>query len=293
MAPRVPFHRNVALVENRLLAVSIAVSVALGAAFAFVYAGAGGELALAQGVDSVADVLTGAALLFALVVSRRPADDDHHFGHQPAQPVAALIVAVLVGILAVEVLRSAVEALLRGDAVVIGWALGGVLAVKTAVKVVFVAIVRFGDRRDSSVMRAFATDATNDALLGALSLVGLIVSRWGRFEQLDAWLALPVGLWIFGSGVMLGLESVRLLMGAAPPEARQAALQRILEATPGVAGVGDLRVRYTGNELDVWAEIFVDASLPIGRAHDIGESAEARLMQEPDVVRVVVHVDAT
>lgn len=277
---------------NRLLSFSIGVSVALCVALGFVYFAQGGELALAQAVDSFADVLTGAALLFALVVSRRPADDDHHFGHTPAQPVAALIVAVLVGVLAVEVFRSAVDALIHDEVVRMGWTLGAVLLVKTVVKLAFVMIVRFGDHADTSVMRAFSTDAMNDALLGALSLIGLIVSRVGGYDRLDAYLALPVAIWIFGSGVMLGLESIGLLMGSAPSTSRQRALHEILENTPGIVRVGELRVGHSGNELDVWAEVFVDKSLPIGRAHDIGEDAEKRLVAEPDVCRAVIHVDA-
>ena len=45
-------------------------------------------------------------------------------------------------------------------------------------------------------------DARNDVLVGLLALVGYFVARYG-WPSLDAWLALPIALWIGTSGVLL------------------------------------------------------------------------------------------
>ncbi len=274
----------------RLLAISIALSAALFLLLGAAYLAGKSELALAQTVDSLADALTGGALLFALVVSRRPADDNHHFGHQTAQPVAALVVAVLVGVLAVEVLGSAVGAIRSPDEVTFGWHFASVLAAKVLLKLVLMVFAGRGKR--SQAMRAFSIDARNDALLGGLSLVGFFAAKYQGWSHLDAYLALPVGLWIFGSGLMLGWESTQLLMGAAPEEERQAALRGVVASVEGVRRVGKLRARHLGDDLDVWVEIFVDPALTVGAAHDLGETIERRLREEGDVASAVVHVDA-
>ncbi len=276
----------------KLLATSIAVSVLLFLLLGGAYLAGRSELALAQTVDSLADALTGAALLFAMIVSRRPPDENHPYGHQTAQPVAALVVAVLVGVLAVEVLSSAVEAIRGAPEVAFGWRFALVLAGKVVIKLAMTIVARKANPAGSAAMRAFSVDARNDALLGGLSLVGFLGARYGDWPALDAYLALPVGLWIFGSGLMLGWESIQLLMGEAPAQERQEALRTIVEGTEQVRRVGKIRARHNGSELDVWVEIFVDPGLTVRHAHDIGEAIERRLREEEDVANAVVHVDA-
>lgn len=275
----------------KLLAVSIALSVVLFVLLGGAYLSGKSELALAQTVDSLADALTGAALLFALVVSRRPPDDNHPYGHQTAQPVAALVVAVLVGVLAVEVLSSAIAAIRGAPDVQFGWRFASVLFAKVVLKLGMMGVAARLDR-GAPAIRAFAVDARNDALLGSLSLAGFLGARYGGWPEIDAYLAVPVGLWIFGSGLMLGWESIQLLMGTAPARERQEALRTVVAATPDVRRVGQIRARHHGSELDVWVEIFVDPGLTIGHAHDLGEAIERRLREEEDVANAVVHVDA-
>ena len=276
---------------TRLVAFSAALSAVLAVLFLGAYGRTSSELAFAQMADSGADVLTSVALLWALRVSAKPPDESHPFGHQSAQPVAALVVAVLVGVLSVEVLESAVRALVEGGALRLDGSLAVLLGLKTGLKAALAGLTGRASRNASAV-RAFHVDARNDVLLGLTSVAGFLGAKYGAAPSLDAWLALPVGLWIGGSGVMLGWESVRLLMGTAPPPDRQNTLVGLAASLPDVWRVGAFKARYHGSLLHVWLEIHVDPTLTVGRAHDIGEAVEARLLEEPDVCDVVVHVDA-
>ena len=67
---------------------------------------------LAQGSDSLLDLGGGAILAYSAWIAAHAADDDHPFGHHRAEPIGALVTAVLAGVLAFEVLRSGIGALL-------------------------------------------------------------------------------------------------------------------------------------------------------------------------------------
>ncbi|MCA9655962.1 MAG: cation transporter [Myxococcales bacterium] len=278
---------------RRLLLASSLVSVALLLGLGTAYLATGSQLALAQAADSLADALTGLGLLWALRVSLAPPDENHPYGHHGAQPIAALVVAMLVGALALEVLLDSVEALRSGRAALMGWSVATGIGTKVAIKAVFVRLASVPALlRANAALRAFRVDARSDVIVGLTSLAGFLGARYGDWPMLDAWLALPVAAWIGISGAMLAKESIDLLMGTAPPREWQDELVRELLEHPQVRAVAEIKARSFGDRTQVWVEIRVDPQLSVGEAHDIGEAVEAALRQREDIVDAVVHVDA-
>lgn len=247
------------------------------------------QLALAQAADSFMDVFTASVLMWTVHVSRQPQDKEHPFGHSRAQPIGALVTAVMAGVIAVEVGRSAVFALIAGESPRLDYimlaAFGGKVVFKGAV---FALARNHGKSRPA--LRALAVDARNDVLIGLLAVVGFFAASYG-IPTLDAWLALPVAIWIGWSGVELGRDNIRLLMGEAPSEQRQAQLEDLARAVPGVIAAHDLRAHHLGTKLHVHVHIVVDAGLSLKAAHDIGEAVREVVEAEPDVAHCSTHID--
>lgn len=278
---------------SRLLLASSLTSVALLVGLGLAWLATGSALALAQAADSLSDALTGLGLFWALRISRKPPDDEHQYGHHGAQPIAALIVAMLVGALALEVGLEAIEALLAETAPALGWPVAAAIGSKAAVKLVFVALASNRELlRHNAALRAFRTDAQSDVVVGAASLAGLAGAHYAGLPSLDAWLALPVAAWIGISGFRLARESIELLMGTAPAQPWRDELRAAVAGMPGVLAVASLRARSFGDGVHVWVEIRVDPRLTVGRAHDLGEAVERRLLAREDIIDAVVHVDA-
>jgi cation diffusion facilitator family transporter len=249
------------------------------------------KLALAQAADSFNDSATAFALLYSLWLGNRPADSNHPRGHQRAEPIAALLAAVMAGVLAVEVFREALAALLGNAAPRLGWVLAAAFSFKVLVRLALSHRARVHHRRSGSpALRALEVDARNDVLVGLLSLFGFFAARYG-WPGWDAWLAMPVACWIGASGVSLARENIRLLMGEAAPPERHAELERVASVVHGVRSVHDLTARYEGAQLEVTLHIVVDEELSLRKAHDIAESVEQKLMTQPDVLLAMVHVD--
>jgi len=278
-------------VADRVTSANVALSVFLAAPLLFVYLRYDSQLALAQCADSVTDAFTALALLYSLRIGAQPADAEHPAGHQRAEPIAALMAAVLAGVLAFEVFRQAVEALTLGSTPRMRWPLAAVFALKVVAKAIMMSLSRYHYRRmGSPALLALEVDARNDVLVGLLALFGFFATRYGS-PGWDAWLALPVAFWIGASGIALGRENIRLLMGEAAPPERHDALEALARSVDGVESVHDLTARYDGAHLDVTLHVVVDETLPLRDAHDIAERVEAALQAEPDVLNAMVHVD--
>lgn len=249
------------------------------------------QLALAQAADSFLDVFTAAILTWTVAIAAQPEDEDHPFGHSRAEPIGGLVTAVIAGVLAIEVARSAGDALLNGYDVQLKLWLVYVFALKLVFKIVVFALsTRAHKTSGSPAMRALKVDARNDVLVSILAIAGFFAARQGLAE-LDAWLSFPVAAWIAWSGVDLARENIRYLMGEAPSQERQAELEGIARAAPGVKRAHDLRAHYLGTELQVHVHIVVAPDLSVKEAHDIGEGVRIRLESERDVVNASVHID--
>lgn len=244
------------------------------------------RLVLAQAADSTLDVLGGVLLAWSVRLSREPRDEGHPFGHGRAEPLGALVTAVLAGVLGFEVLQGAVASLVSGRTAEIGAAAGVLLAAKLVAKVVIAVAARRGE---GPALRAVFVDARNDTLACSGSLVGFALARiWG---WLDAALAVPIALYIVWSGVGLARENLRYLMGEAPPREVLDELRARAAGVEDVRAVRPVRAHWIGPTLQVEVAITVDEDASATRAHDIALRVQERLEEHPDVEEVFVHVD--
>jgi cation diffusion facilitator family transporter len=245
------------------------------------------DLALAQASDSLLDVAGAVVLAWVVHVARAPGDERHPMGHSRAEPLGALGIAALAGVLALEVGISAVESLLGKGAMVPSMFLVGLFSAKILFKLV---IWRLAARGKGPAFSALLVDARNDCLVGGLALIGFAGARLGT-PTIDAWLALPSALWIGWSGVSLARENIDLLMGVAPEPDRQAALLAFAASVPQVVDAHDLVAHYLGTLLSVHVHISVKGELTVRQAHDIGEQVRHLLLEQEDVGHCSVHID--
>lgn len=274
----------------RLTLVSIAGSFLLAVGLVAVHILFDSQLALAQAADSISDMFAGVALAWAVRQASQPADEDHPLGHGRAEPLAALVVAVLAGVLAVEVLRGGVMAVVEGAVPQLDWPLAFVFAAKVVFKIVIVGFaIRQLKRQHNPALDALRVDARNDVLVSCVALLGLGLAYAG-LPAVDSWLSIAIGIYVGFSGLGLARENVGLLMGEAAPADRHEELVRIAGSITGVRGVDDLIATWSGTMLLLQVEIAVDPELSVHDAHDIAHLVEERLLEEEDVSQVVVHV---
>lgn len=274
-----------------LSATAMALSGGLAVVFVFAYSTFGSLLALSQAADSVADVLTASVLFWAARVGATPADRSHPHGHHQAEPIAALVVAVLTAVMAVELLRAAADALLGEFRPVMSWPLLVAFASKTLLKAALAATSSvFFRRTKSPALNALYVDARNDALVGLVAVVGYLGARYGS-PRLDAWLTVPIACWIAFSGFDLARSNIRIIMGESTDKERYASIATLVSSVPEVRSHHNLIARHHGSLLEVTVHIVLDESLSLREAHAVGERVEALLTGESDIARAVVHID--
>jgi cation diffusion facilitator family transporter len=244
---------------------------------------------LGDTLHNLADALTAVPLAIAFTLGRRAANRRYTYGYGRAEDLAGLVVVLLIALSAVLAGGEAVRRLLDPQEVtalplvavagLIGFA-GNELVARYRIRV--------GRRIGSAALVADGLHARTDGFTSLAVLLG----------------AAGVGLGIPAADPVVGLlitvaivlvlrdaarEVYRRLMDAVEPELLARA-EAALAATPGVDGVGEVRMRWIGHSLRAEVEVVVDADLPLTEAHRIAHEAEHRLLHDlPRLSAALVH----
>lgn len=220
-----------------------------------------GSLALiSESFHSLLD--TGATILtwFAVKAADKPADDEHHYGHGKIEAVAALIETGLLMLLALWVVYEAAQRLLGHEThpVEATWLTYGVLVASILIDAVrWRSLAKIAKETRSEALAADALHFSSDLVASACVLAGLIAVHFG-FKQGDALAAVGVAGFIGVAGYRLGRRTIDTLTDAAPLGMTND-IRKIVETTPGVIAVEDLRLRPAGSS------VFGEVSIAVGR----------------------------
>jgi cation diffusion facilitator family transporter len=276
---------------SKWVALMLFFNVSLVAAHFVVFGLSGSHLVLAQGADSLMDVAVTGILAFSARVGAQPKDDNHPFGHGRAEPIGALVSAVLACVLTLEVGRSAIEAAIAHEPLKMDISVLSVLCAKFAVKSGFlIVLARRAKSEKSPAVAAVVADSRNDLAATAASVLGYFAVRAG-LPYADTIFALAICVYIARNGLGLFRENLRYLMGEAPDGEVVEQMRAAAAGVDGVHAVGNVAAHYVGSLLHVEVAVVVKTEISATQSHDIGERVQRAVEELEEVGRAFVHVD--
>ena len=254
-----------------------------------------GSLALlSDAVNSLGDVLTSSAVVFALRFAQRPPDKEHPYGHSKAEAIAGLSVSLLVLISALLVGWESVRELGEPRPLPPPWTLL-VAAVNVVIKESLYWYTKDVSRRSRSLaMHATAWDHRSDALCSLAVCIGLSLVYFGgpNWAKADGLAALAVVILIVRSGTGLFFNSCRELMDLQAEDELVDEVRAASASVPGVEAIEKLRIRKSGLEFFVDIHVEVDPEMTVERGHRISHDVKDLLITQFASVRdVLVHIE--
>lgn len=251
-----------------------------------------GSLAvISDALHSMMDVIASAVIAVGVKIGSQSADKEHPFGHHRAEPIAALIIAVIAGILAFEVAQKAVIQMFSGDREILAGVALIALGITVVVKLVMSWYFRkLSKKLHSPSIRALAIDSRNDVAATLVALVGVALAGTG-LVWFDSLASLVVAGFIFKGGYEIGVENIDYLMGKTADEDLIRTIRLKALSVRGVLALNTLRSHYVGNKIHVEIHIEVDYRLTTRESHQISDDVEAALQTIPEIAKAFVHVD--
>ena len=272
------------MVVNTVMAVGKTVAGVVGHSHALV----------ADGVESLADLISSVIVWRGLVVAEAPADEDHPYGHGKAEPIAAAVVATMLIFAGIWIGVTAVREILTPHSMPKPFTLVVLILVVIVKETLFRHVLKESATVESTAVATDAWHHRSDALTSLAAAIGIAVALIGGpgYEAADDWAALFAAFIIAWNGFRLFTNSASELMDAVADPAVESQVRSLSEAVPGVCNVEKCFVRKAGYHLFVDMHVRVDPQMPVVRAHEIAHQVKDRVREAlPQVRDVLVHIE--
>ncbi len=253
---------------------------------------AGSRALIADAFNSAGDVVATFVAWVAFRYGMKPADADHHYGHQNAEALAGLLLGGMLCATGAFICIDGILSLAHVDQPEpprsIAMSAAGLTALIKAVLYHF--SMKVGKRTNSPTLLASARDHGADVISGLVALGGIWVATHG-FPRFDAIAGTLIGVYIFYLGFNPVQSNTAILMHKAPPELAGSAA-KVATQVEGIAEVRQVRVQPIGGSYRMDMIVLVDGGITVEQAHRIAHAAEDEILKTmTNVIEVHMHVE--
>ncbi|ARF13434.1 cation diffusion facilitator family transporter [Sporosarcina ureae] len=253
---------------------------------------------LADGFHNAGDVVASAAALTSMRISKRPADEDHPYGHGKAEVIGSGIVAIILGLAAIYIAFEAIMALFEEPATASKIALLTAIVSLIWKYILYIYTIRIGKAENSKGLIATAYDHLADVYASLAAVVGIGLALIGDAYALplltygDPIAGIIVSILVFKIAMEIGKESVDILMEKNVCDERLNAFEELIYSIPEVKRIDRLRGREHGHYVLVDIRIGISGDLTIQEGHIISSRLRNLIMaKNEDVDEVLIHLN--
>lgn len=245
-------------------------------------------------VDSAMDLMVSLGGLVAIWYAARPADEDHAFGHNSAEDLAALGQSLFIMAAAGVIGWGAVARLIAGSSSPILAEGAGMVAMAVSIAITLGLVAwqrRVVTRTGSRVVAADSLHYLGDLLPNIGALVALWASARWDMGQVDSVVALGAALMLAVGALGIFRAAWNALMDRQADPKVIEGIARIVFEWPGVHGFHDLKTRVSGSRLFIVVHIELDGAQSLEEAHAIGAALRRALLRAYPGADVLIHKD--
>ncbi|WP_163971360.1 cation diffusion facilitator family transporter [Oceanobacillus halotolerans] len=248
------------------------------------------EALRADGLNNATDVVASVAVLIGLKISRKPPDEDHHYGHYRAETIASLFAAFIMVSVGIQVIVGTFQTMLDPETIqpsmLTAWT-----ALGAAVIMFFVYgyNLRLSRKVQSSALYAAAQDNRADAFVSIGAFIGIIGAQFGM-QWLDPLAGLFVGLIICKTAWDIFKDSTHTLTDGFDEKQIQR-IRESVENDPDVKEVLDVKGRIHGNQAFIDITILVSPTLNVQESHAITDRIENYLAEKHNIMHAHIHIE--
>ena len=248
---------------------------------------------ISDAVHSASDIFSGLIVLLGVKISTKEPDEQHPYGHERYECVAALLLSGILAVVGGAIGIGAVKDIISGKTAEIPGLLALIAAVVSiAVKESLFWYTRgYAKKYRSTALHAEAWHQRSDALSSIGALIGIAGARMG-VPVMEPIASLIIAVFILRVAVRIFKEAIDQMVDHSCNEEAEEAFRNTALEQPGVMGVELLRTRMFGNRVYVDLEIAADPNLTLAAAHEIAEDVHDAIEKTfPEVKHIMVHVN--
>lgn len=250
---------------------------------------------VSDAIHSASDVFSTFVVMIGINISAKKADEQHPYGHERLECVAAIILAVILLGTGVIIGFDGIDKIITGE--YRNLKIPGMPALVAAVVSIAVKewmywfTIIVARTINSGALKADAWHHRSDAFSSVGALIGILGGRMG-YPVLDCVASVIICIFIVKAAFDIFKDAIDKMVDKACDAETQEAMHRLIMSRNGVKGIRMLHTRVFGAKIYVDAEIEADGSLSLFQAHAIAEDVHEAIEKEfSSVKHCMVHVD--
>lgn len=274
----------VAVLTNTVLALIKILAGILGNSYALV----------ADGIESALDVIGSLIVWRGLKAAHRPFNEDYPYGQGKAEPLAGVVIAIMLMGAAFLVAVESVREIIVPHHAPKPFTLLVLVLVVVSKEILYRRVKVTAGTLESSALHSDAWHHRSDAITSLAAFIGISVALIGGpgWEAADDIAALLAAGIIARNGYLLIRTPLADLLDAAVHPAIEEKAALIAAAVPGVALVEKCRARRSGVYYLIDIHVMVDGSLTVREGHEIAREVRKALCQSALSIRdALVHIE--
>ncbi len=246
-------------------------------------------------LESFVNLFAAVIALILLHLSKKPADEEHEFGHGKAQYFSSAFEGALILIAAASIIYSSVPRILNPhplENIGLGTMLSGAAALINLV--VGFLLSKNGKKYNSIILEADGKHLLSDVITSVGVILGVVLVKVTGLYFIDPIIAIAVALYILYIGFKLISRSTNELMDAAIPKEEQ---QMIVEYLDSLIEKNieyhSLLTRDAGYRKFITLHLLVPGDWTVKNGHDCAEAIEQHIEQmfENSSITVTSHIE--
>lgn len=247
---------------------------------------------LADGINSTSDVAYGIVVFVFMRLSGKPADDEHPYGHEQLETIAAVVVGAFVMTTAIAIFWNSINTVyelltcegdFQGAAPMALWVAIFTVILKSGLTLW---TNQVGEMTRNSAVLALASDHRNDVFASLAATMGIFFGRMGS-AWVDPFAGAVVSLIILHTGIEILRSSASELMDTVPGKQLSRDILSLLNGVPGVKAVEEIKAHRFGPYMVVNVTIGVNGSITVAAGDAIATAVEDILMDKIELMRQV------
>ena len=249
---------------------------------------------ITEAIHSLIDLVASVVAFVSVRKAGEPADEDHPYGHEKVESLAATIEGMLILVGAGIIVYEATHRLVDGaevDALGVGIAVMGFSVVANLI--VSTVLSRQARAHESPALEGDAAHLRTDALTSAGVLAGLALVEITGVVAFDSITALVVASAIVVAGIRIIRRSSGVLVDEALPGEEMDRIEAAIAdaRTPEVAGYHKLRARRAGSRRYIDLHVQYRSGTSLERAHELAHRMRDEIESGIRRAEVLIHVE--
>ncbi|MCI5839858.1 MAG: cation diffusion facilitator family transporter [Peptoniphilaceae bacterium] len=248
---------------------------------------------ISDAFNNLSDVMSNLIAIIGSILSGRPADYEHPFGHGRYETISSFIISLIIMFLGFEMIKTSILNMIKGEISEISNIAILILIFSLLFKIYIYRLnEKLYNKLKSTINEAVAIDARNDLFATISIIFAIIMQKFINFN-FDALMGILVSFIVFKGGVELFLETLNTLLGKRVDDSVIEEISEIILKGDYVKGFHDLQIHSYGHGVmigSVDVEIAGDITVEIG--HRSVNNIEKEIKNKTGV-KLTIHMDPT